>query len=449
MTATVVIGGGVSGLLCAWRLAQAGDDVALLEADVLGGSVKRTDVGGFVGDVGAESFAVNRPEAAALIDELGLPSVAPSRSDARLVLPDVVAPLPDATLLGIPGYPDADDVRRILTPDEVATAIAFDVAPVADLPTSLGELVRERMGDAVLRRLVDPVVSGVHAVSADMVDADTVAPGLRAAVARKGSLSAGVRALRGRAGSAGAPVRSLPGGMGGLVMALARQARASGVRIVEHAPVTDVHRHAGTWTVASATGSHTARRVVLAVPATTAAEVLRTSVPPVAALLATAALGDVIVLALHVHAPGLDDAPVGSGALIARGVPGIAAKGLTHASAKWAWVADALPPGHHIVRLSYGRDGANPWDDVGADPVARGLADVRSITGVAQIEVVGGVVQPWPRSLSHPLPGQAAWRSHVRNALPAGLHLLGPGMSGNGIAGAIADVEALISRLRD
>ena len=40
---------------------------------------------------------------------------------------------------------------------------------------------------------------------------------------------------------------------------------------------------------------------------------------------------------------------------------GIRAKALTHATAKWDWLAAAAGPGSHVLRLSYGRrDGSAP-----------------------------------------------------------------------------------------
>ena len=55
--------------------------------------------------------------------------------------------------------------------------------------------------------------------------------------------------------------------------------------------------------------------------------------------------------------------------LVAPGsTPGaVRAKALTHATAKWPWLArrvrDAAGPGWHVVRLSYGRIGDfNSWD---------------------------------------------------------------------------------------
>jgi oxygen-dependent protoporphyrinogen oxidase len=301
------------------------------------------------------------------------------------------------------------------------------------------------MGDAVVRQFVDPVVSGVHAVSADAVDADAVAPGLRDAVQREGSLAGAVAAIRGRAGVAGAPVRGLPGGMTGLVRALADASRQCGVDVREQSRVTAVRPNGEGWEIDTSTGVHTVDRVLLAVPVVTAAELLGRARPDIATLLRGVPLGSVVVVALRLDAPGLDAAPVGSGALVSREVSGIAAKGMTHASAKWQWIRDALPPGEHVVRLSYGRDGEDPWSVAGGDPLHRALADVRAITGVDDLRPIAHHVQSWPRSLSHPLPGQSAWRERVRTALPPGLVAIGPGLSGNGIAGAVAEVTSVLT----
>ena len=79
-------------------------------------------------------------------------------------------------------------------------------APVGAKATSLGELVRRRMGERVLDDLVVPIAGGVHSTHPDQLDPDRVAPGLRAALLREGSLARAVLSLRARAaaGTAGA-----------------------------------------------------------------------------------------------------------------------------------------------------------------------------------------------------------------------------------------------------
>jgi protoporphyrinogen oxidase len=76
------------------------------------------------------------------------------------------------------------------------------------------------------------------------------------------------------------------------------------------------------------------------------------------------------------------------------------------------------------------------------------VADLIAITGARDVELLASQVQPWPRSLSHPSPEHAQWRDRLTQLLERapGLHVVGPGISGNGIAGAVASVARMISR---
>ena len=442
----VVVGGGISGLLCAWELSARGHEVRIIEVDRIGGSVRSANLGEFATDVGAEAYSIVRPEAAMLMARLGLESIAPRRSDARLVLADVSAPIPAASILGIPSDPTAADVGAFLNVAEVARALEDADRPLPELlPASLGELVRMRMGSAVVERLVDPVVRGVHAVRADDIDVDTVIPGLRAAMHRTGSLASGVRTLleqrSGATGVAGSAVRSVSGGMTRVVDALVEKC---GAEIVAGTAALSVVRASNGWAITTDHDIYAADQVVLALPCTTAAALLEDG--ELAHHLDQVRLGDVVVIALKVRSRALSEEPVGSGALVDRA--DVKAKGLTQASAKWDWIRAALPEGEHIVRLSYGRDGEDPWHLLGPDPVATAVADVLAITGVSDVELLASQVQPWPRSLSHPSPEHAQWRERLTQLLDRtpGLHVVGPGISGNGIAGAVASVAGAISR---
>lgn len=434
----VVIGGGISGLLSAWSLTEAGHEVVLLERDRLGGMVRSADLGGFTADVGAEAFSVLRPEAALLMQRLGIETTTPRRSDARLSLDDVTTRLPARTLLGIPAEVQADDVRAILDESAIARALEDLTTPLPDsLPHSLGALVRLRMGDAVVTRLVDPVVRGVHATRADDIDADVVVPGLRDAVRASGSLTAAVIGILGaRTGSAGSAVRSIEGGMTRLID---RLTEVCGCQILEGIDVQSVRRVDDRWEIRSEGFAWAADQVVMATPGPLTAALLGDA--ELGAHLNRIPLGDVIVVALRVRSQQLDTEPLGSGALIAR--TDVRAKGLTHASAKWQWIRDALPSGEHLVRLSYGRDGEDPRELLGADPAATAVADLAVLTGAGDVELVAAHVQPWPHSLTRPLPGHAEWSFRLSELLAArpGLHVVGPGVSGNGIAGAYAAVE--------
>src|SRR6185503_13229303 len=71
-----VVGGGISGLVAAYRLrVAAGPDATITvfdPADRLGGVLRTERIGGQPMDVGAEAFIVRRPEVPALLAELGL-----------------------------------------------------------------------------------------------------------------------------------------------------------------------------------------------------------------------------------------------------------------------------------------------------------------------------------------------------------------------------------------
>ena len=95
---------------------------------------------------------------------------------------------------------------------------------------SLGDLVRRRMGPRVLDSLVAPVVLGIHSRHPDELEVDRVAPGLRKAIARTGSLSRAVLSLR-AAAPAGSAVAGIDGGIHRIVDALVADLRQRGVSV--------------------------------------------------------------------------------------------------------------------------------------------------------------------------------------------------------------------------
>lgn len=70
---TIIIGGGLSGLVCARKLQAAGHECQVLEAtDRVGGRIKTDNVDGFLLDHGFQVFLTAYPEAKAILDYDGL-----------------------------------------------------------------------------------------------------------------------------------------------------------------------------------------------------------------------------------------------------------------------------------------------------------------------------------------------------------------------------------------
>jgi protoporphyrinogen/coproporphyrinogen III oxidase len=442
----IVVGGGVAGLSWALDAVDAGFDVTVLEHERrLGGVVRSETLGPVRVDVGAESFALTRPDVLGLTDRLGLGDdvVRPSVSQAHVMRGGRLMPLPPG-MLGIPA--DADDIARLLGPRTAAEARARDAAPVSPVvPATIGRLVRDRLGDAVAEVLVDPVLAGVHATRADDAELVSVAPSLHSAMRTHGGLMPAVRALRGPLGPAGSPVATLMGGMGRLVERLGTILADRGVLLQVDREVVAL-RHDGTWHVRTAAGEHDADVLCLAVPARVAADLLRTAADlPLTAELAASlealpTTDDVVLVTLLIEDAALTraGAPVGSGVLVADDT--VEAKAMTHASAKWGWLAEQLPADHHVLRLSYG--GTHDIGTVaGDDLVATARTDLLRLlgdaTGVA--EVRASIVTRWQGALTRPVVGRAQHLERIDGhlALLPRLALTGSAVAGNGLAGVV------------
>lgn len=486
MKDVIVIGGGVAGLIAARACARVGLSVTVLEATgVAGGALGSHEVAGLTLDSGAESFAVRRGVVAEFIEDLGLSDevVLPNPAGAWLQLPDdrvaggsVSVPLPKAGVLGIPGSPLADDVRRVIGWSGAWRAYADRLMPVLTIGRehSLGELVRKRMGRRVLERLVEPVTAGVYSSSADDLEIDVVAPGLNSALTVTGSLSGAVLSLRSGA-PAGSNVAGLRGGMSRLVAALVADLAHFDASISTDAPVTALRRSgtedAPIWTVTCAASSADApdapdaaaaettldaRFVIIATPGAQALGLLAELSPSHAALaeLDWPQPTAIELATIVIDAPGLDAHPRGTGVLVAAATPGVSAKALTHVTAKWDWLAAAAGPGRHVIRLSYGRAGQDsPTAGLRDDELlALSLADARTILGVdLDAAMVRGFARTvWGDALSPATVGAPERVHQVREVVAAtpGLELTGAWLAGTGLASVIPDAVAAASRTR-
>jgi oxygen-dependent protoporphyrinogen oxidase len=409
----VVVGGGIGGLVVARRLVLGGRSVLVLEAsDRLGGSVARHTVGGIDLDAGAESFATRRGTVAALARSLRLgDDLVQPNPDGAWLQPATGGAfrLPENSLLGIPGSPLATDVTTIIGTRAGMRAYSETLLPgtFAAKSATLGELVRRRMGPSVLDHLVRPIVRGVHSADPDDLDLDQVAPGLRGAMLRTGSLGRAVLELRATSARAGSAVAGIRGGVYRLVTELATDLERFGVEVRLNARATSAETDH-----VVVDGERIDGRVIVAAPG----------------LIGGTSPGHRVVLAtLVVDEPRLDAAPRGTGVLVADGAPGIRARALTHATAKWAWLAERAE-GRHVLRLSY--------DDAGDDLAEVARRDAGALLG---LEIAASAVVDF---------GRAEWyRPQRQTHTPDGILAVGETIAGTGLASIVAQSEALAESL--
>lgn len=554
----LVIGGGIAGLSAAWQLSQDGLKPLLVEArGYLGGLIAPGYIGPVQVDLGAETFVPRGVETAQMVAALGLEALAPSGDGARLFLPPNRANgeshwrlwrfLRDA-YLGIPADPGADDVVAVLGAKAAQRAaqdrhLGSEVGQGAEGETLAG-FVAARMGQAVVDRLVRPIVAGIYTCDPADLATDTVTPGLRQATREHGCLADAVAFLlaRSRKATGGRSVdKCVRGGMFQLTAALSQAITTAGGTVLtrvgaQQLIAPDAAGNADTASGAATCGasgasnaaSHDASdssgtpdssgywQVVLAptkpgptpssepVPAG-APRTLRTkrlvvacSARPALRLLASANLTaldtDITIpvgapiarYSLLVDSPELDAAPVGQGLLVAPASPAscadtqaepdqstpdsqpgavepsdqgsptqpgavespVGAKALSHLNVKWPWIAHALAPHQHLLRLSYGRLGQS-------EPqvsLEQALADVRVLTGVtihpeqvSEHKLVrwNGTLPPLPPSYRARI---AAFMSQVENI--EGLAVTGAWVGGTGVNAVVAHARTNARRLQ-
>jgi oxygen-dependent protoporphyrinogen oxidase len=452
-----VVGAGITGLAAAyeWRRRHPDDEIVVLEAgDRIGGKLHRIELAGHWYDTGPEAMLARVPEAVRLVEQLGLADrlVAPATTQASVVLPDGRHRLPAGTVLGVPA--SAGDLTGFLSPEGVARVAAeAELPPVRlDGDAPVGGLLRERLGDEVVDRLVEPLLGGVYAGRADELSLTATMPALAAHLHSSGSVLAAAAAARDAGarsrGDADGPVFvTVTDGIGALPAALVSAARAE-VRL--RSPVHGLRRAGGGFELwigpAPAPETLTADAVIVTAPAPKAARLLAGAAPGVVAPLEGIPYASMAVVAMAFPA---QDVTAGSGLLIPP-VTGRLVKGVTVSSAKWPHLAPAGPGGVVLVRASVGRfRDESELQRADDDLAAAVVADVADLLGLARPEPVATAVQRWGGGLPQYLVGHPSRVSAVRAAVAQvpGLAIAGAAFEGVGVPACIRDAHRAVDSL--
>lgn len=441
----VVVGGGISGLAAALRVSTRlprADVVVLESSPEIGGKLRLASVGGISVDVGAEAMLARRPEGVALISELALDDavILPSTISAQVRAGGAAHPLPTRTVLGIPADLDAARVSGVLSEHAMGRIAAEpDTEPMLpiDADVAVGALVRSRLGNEVLDRLVEPLLGGIYAGRADDLSLRATMPALASRLERVGgSLIRAAQAVTdsGRHDVAAGPVFvSLRGGLASIAQRLAATptltVRTSmTVRAVRRTP-TGFALDCGPTPESELV---TADAVILATPAAKAALLLRGVAPVAAAELRAVESASVAITTLAYRDVRL---PAGSGLLVGA-KEGFGVKGVTLSSQKWPLETDGLI----LLRASVGRAGENHLlqreDD---ELVALVRHELRALIGVSA-EPVDALVTRWGGGLPQYAIGHVELVARVRAAVAAvpGLAVCGAAYDGVGIPACIA-----------
>jgi oxygen-dependent protoporphyrinogen oxidase len=252
-----VVGGGITGLVAAWRLARAGVGVRLFEAGArLGGAIRTVVEEGWLHEAGPNTLLVKTREFHALINDLGLGS--------RLLRADAGAGrrflIRGGRIRAVPRSAAGALVTPLLSPGaklRIAAEVLFARRREREGDVSLADFARGHYGREFVDYALNPLVAGIYAGDPERLSARFAFPFLWEAERSHGSLIRGQVAqmrARLREGGARAELVSFGGGVQVLADALAAALPAGaverGAEVVSLTPVPGARGAvAGRWRV--------------------------------------------------------------------------------------------------------------------------------------------------------------------------------------------------------
>jgi oxygen-dependent protoporphyrinogen oxidase len=388
---TLILGGGLAGLLAAWHLQRRGLRAQVWEAgDVPGGWVRTLDWEGVPAELGPQSLPWRPGDAAdRLLRALDLLFEEVPRRPRWAAL--------GGRLVPVPAHGGAFLASPLLGPMGRLRLLAGLLWPTrAREGESLAAWTRRRFGREAAERLLPLAARGLFAADAAALD-----PGV---LSRPRTRQA-----------------RPPAGMGALPAALARDLDLHlSLRAHRLTPVPEG------WRVEGEGHAATAVRVVLALPAFEAAELLAPCAPEAAAALREIPYASVETW--HSRHPAGTAVEGGHGFLVHPG-EGSDLLGCT--------VVHDGGPGLHL--RSFLPLGARSWSAVDA-ALRRWLPDLAEPAAVLRLAA--------PKALAAPPPGQRARLARILGGLPPGLDWLAAARFGQGLGPLLAGVETWVTEPR-
>jgi len=444
-----VVGGGITGLLTAVGLADAGAEVTVLERqDTVGGQIRSTEIGGAIVDVGAESLHTATPGILELLKHLELEgAIIEAHSGPTLVvrgrylrrLPAGLGPTGPSRLWPVV-------TSRILNPVGLLRATCEPLVPWAHHGEDLavGTYLTARFGAQLTDRLVDPLLGNLHAGDVHRLGLAAALPPLDRVARSHRSL-----VLSRRVSHAGSSRRfaTLSGGLARITDTLAADRR---IDIRCSSTVSCLQRTAdGGYLVLGDNGVLTeVDAVVLAVPAAVAARLIAPQDAPAGLALDRIESASVATVVAGYRRKDVANHPafLANGLLVPSTTTGRLLKAATFSSRKWPHLnaQDSF-----LVRMSAGRAGQREIDELDDDELVERLhGDLGELTGLMTAPHLA-VVRRWPATMPQLHVGHLDLIASVRIRLNIRhrIVLAGAAYDGIGIGNCLRSARAAVDYL--
>jgi oxygen-dependent protoporphyrinogen oxidase len=426
----VIVGGGISGLSAAYDLARAGIPHTLFEKQArLGGVIETRVEGDCVLECGPDSFLAAKPEALALIKELGLEGELIGSNDQQrttyILKHGTLVPLPEGVMMIVP-----TKVMPMLRSDllswETKFRMGFELLrrPKRNPDRSVAEFVVDHFGQETLDYLAEPLLSGVYGGDPRDLSAASVLPRFVEMEATSGSLGRAVMGTK-RPAPGGSLFKTLASGLGTLIETLATYAniRHRAVEAIERSGAGFAVRVNGDWIDAT--------NVIVATPAPAAASLVQSADPELAKLLGAIPYSSSVVMSLIFDAAQFDGQRAGFGFLVPKRERDRLAA-CTFVGTKFLHRA---PEDRILLRCFFGGTGDEAvLGETDESLVTIAREELRRILGLTAAPLFTSMVR-WPKSMAQYNVGHSVRIAEIKKRTEAipGLHLAGNAYDGIGI----------------
>ena len=446
----LVIGGGISGLVCAYALRKSGIDAQVIEASPRpGGVIQSITRDGYLLELGPQSFS-STPALRQLCAELAISNEileAPPHTPRYVLI--------DGTLRSVPLSPPAFFMSSLID-GSTKWALLRDIfgkTSPPDADESIAAFTRRKFSAQLLDRLVGPFVSGVYAGDPERLSVHSAFPQLHEAEKSSGSIVRGMlRLAKTKKGPRERPtLRTFHKGNESLVHAISKNL---GQSIHTNARVTKLEKNSDTSFTVQLEGREnkgilSANALILSTPPDSTAKLLRNLNSSFETHLSPIEFAAVAVVSLGYRKPAIGHSLDGFGFLVPRSA-GLRVLGTVWNSSLFPGRA---PDGHTLLTSFVGGTtdpaAAKLTPDNLAALVHREISSVLSIKG----EPVFSNITIWPHALPQYSLGHADRLSAVVTLLKnypgiwlTGNYLRGPAI-GTCVEQALATAAEVAKRL--
>lgn len=438
-----VVGGGITGLVTALRLQQAGHKATVFESSSrAGGKISSGPVGGIEVAAGPDAFLPRDQGPLQLLDELGLDDTRePAVFGAYIWHRGELRKLPEGSPYGIPRSPAAAREAGLLSPLGAFRAglETLNRSPLTGPDISIGRFVRSRFGNEIATSMVDPLLAGVRGGTADDISLAAGAKEIDALARNNRSLLVALRAQE-----TGTPRFVTPKeGLQQMVDELV--ARLEDVRT--GAEVVGIDPEGARVSVVTGLGAETYDGVVLTSPPYASAELVRSIAPQAAEAMIAITYASLAVISL-VYPPGAFEVPAdGSGFLVPTDA-GLSISACTWYTTKWPHVNS---DDRQVVRCVIGRAGDDPSITRSDHELVAAVHRDLQTTMQVSAPVLSERVTRWHRGI----PQYAVGHLDVVDTIEGDLAAAGPvvvagaGYRGSGIPDCIAQAGRAAERVAE